>query len=532
MIRVEETAIIDKPVAEVWSLLREFNNHDRWHPAVASSHMRAGDPQDRVGGVRDFRLVSGEHVCEQLLRLSDQKRSFSYAITESDLPLENYVAHVELKPVTNGNQTFWRWYSRFSVPAGKESEYRKLVGEGVYRSGFEGARQYLHAKAKTSTGYRQTASAAASVETTDYRTASYRTAGYTTTSKQNAGQKNASTIDQSAVANVLEGEAVRVERYGDADVLNCVSVAALPPAANEVRIKQQVIGVNYIDVYTRSGYFNLIDPPAVPGMEAAGTVVDCGSSVTHLKPGDRVVYACAPPGAYCTVRTMNAELVVPLPDHVDQRTAASVMLKGVTAWFLLNKVHELKRGDTALVYAPVGGVGHLLVQWASAIGARVIGATSSNKKAQLAREAGADTVLVPGNKSLEQQVYEATDGVGVDVVFDAVGRDSFDHSIASLRPCGHLVSYGQASGDIGAKDIGGLAANSLTLSRPNYSHYTDTQEKITQASNAVWDALLSGTISVTIGQTYDLHDAASAHRAIESRQTTGSTLLLSNAVME
>ena len=285
-------------------------------------------------------------------------------------------------------------------------------------------------------------------------------------------------------------------------------------------------------MYTRTGYFNLIDPPAIPGMEAAGTVVDCGSSVKHLKPGDRVAYACAPPGAYSSVRTMNAELVVALPDCVEQKTAAAVMLKGVTAWFLLNQVHKLKRGETALVYAPAGGVGHLLVQWASALGARVIGATSSNEKAQLARKAGADVVLVPGKKSLEQQVYDATNGVGVDVVFDAVGRDSFDHSIASSRAGGHLVSYGQASGDIGARDIGSLAANSLTLSRPNYSHYTDTQEKIIRASNAVWDALQSGMISVSIGQTYHLNDAASAHRAIESRQTTGSTLLLSNAVIE
>ena len=193
-------------------------------------------------------------------------------------------------------------------------------------------------------------------------------------------------------------------------------------------------------------------------------------------------------------------------------------------------MHVLKRGETALVYAPAGGVGHLLVQWASAMGARVIGATSSRSKAKRALEAGADTVLVPGNHSLEQQVTEATGGVGVDVVFDAVGFDSFDHSIAALRPGGHLVSYGQASGDIGARDIGGFAARSLKLSRPNYGHYTDTQEKITQAADAVWAALKAGTISVNIGQTFALADAANAHRALESRQTTGSTLLLTNEV--
>ena len=160
-------------------------------------------------------------------------------------------------------------------------------------------------------------------------------------------------------------------------------------------------------------------------MEAAGTVIDRGSSVSHLKPGDRVAYACAPPGAYSSVRTMNADLVLPLPDYIDNDTAAAVMLKGVTAWFLLNKVHTLKSGETALVYAPAGGVGHLLVQWASAMGARVIGATSSQSKAKQALEAGADTVLVPGNHSLEQQVTEATGGVGVCLLYTSPSpRDS------------------------------------------------------------------------------------------------------------
>ena len=528
MIKVEETAIINRPVQEVWLLLRDFNAHHHWHPAVATSSMRSGEPTDRIGGIRDFRLTSGERISEQLLRLSDQQRSFSYTITESDLPLEDYVAHVELKPVTDSDRTYWRWYSSFSVPEGREDEFRHLVSEGVYRAGFEGARQYLDNNTITFTDIR-------SVSGSDSKGGSYQAANEVQQSNDRQGAViqtsiSRTTTDHGVAGSAIEGEAVCVERYGDATALSCISVAAPLPAANEVRIRQQAIGVNYIDVYTRTGYFNLIDPPAIPGMEAAGTVIDCGSSVRHLKPGDRVAYACAPPGAYSSVRTMNADLVLPLPDYIDNDTAAAVMLKGVTAWFLLNKVHTLKSGETALVYAPAGGVGHLLVQWASAMGARVIGATSSQGKAKQALEAGADTVLVPGNHSLEQQVTEATGGVGVDVVFDAVGFDSFDHSIAALRPGGHLVSYGQASGDIGARDIGSFAARSLKLSRPNYGHYTDTREKITKAADAVWAALKAGTISVNIGQTFALADAANAHRAIESRQTTGSTLLLTSEV--
>ena len=484
MIRVEETAVIDRPIDEVWAVLRDFKGHDRWHPAVAFSRMQGGRVTDQVGGVRDFRLTGGERVSERLLKLSDKSRSFSYAITEAELPLTDYVAHVELKPVTERRATFWRWHSRFRAPEGREDEMRALVAEGVYRAGFEGLRDFL--------GRGDAAPAAPSVASTPG----------------------------------LPGKAVVVTRHGGPDVLRHADIAALPPGPGEVRLKQAAIGVNYIDVYSRTGYFNLIAPPGVLGMEAAGEVVDTGPGVDHLRKGDRVAYACAPPGAYASVRTMPADLVVKLPDRVDAETAAALLLKGVTAWFLLHRVHRLQRGETALVYAPAGGVGRLLVQWASALGATVIGATSSPEKATLARQAGAAHVVLPGATSLEDQVLALTDGRGVDVIFDAVGRDSFDHSIAALKPCGHLVSFGQASGDIGARDIGAFAATSLTLSRPNYGHYTDTRPKITQAANAVFDALARGSITSQIGQSFPLSRAAEAHRALEARQTTGSTLLI------
>jgi NADPH:quinone reductase-like Zn-dependent oxidoreductase/uncharacterized protein YndB with AHSA1/START domain len=494
MIRIEETTVIDRPIEEVWAILRDFNGHDRWHPAVATSQMQLGKMTDQVSGVRDFRLAGGERVAERLLKLSDKTHSFSYTITEADVPLYDYVAHVELKPVTARRATFWRWHCKFRAPHGQEDDLRALVANGVYRAGFQGLRSYMDANHVL-----QEPSAPPTGDA------------------------------QRRDRNALSGKGVVVTRHGGPEVLQYGEVEALPPGPGAVRIAQEAIGVNYIDVYCRTGYFNLIDPPGVPGMEAAGTVVDVGPGVRHLRAGDKVAYACAPPGAYGSVRTMPAELVVPLPPGVDAQTAAGVLLKGVTAWFLLHKVHRLQKGETALVYAPAGGVGRLLVEWAHALGATVIGATSSQRKADLARVSGAAHVVMPGAVSLEDQVRELTDGAGVDVVFDAVGRDSFDHSIAALKPCGHLVSFGQASGDIGSRNIGAFAATSLTLSRPNYGHYTDTRAKITEGAEAVFDALMRGKITSQIGQTFPLSQAAEAHRALEARGTYGSTLLLPEA---
>ena len=485
MIRVEQSAIIDAPVDRVWALLRDFNGHDHWHPGVATSRIRDGIASDQVGAIRDFRLTTGERLSEQLLKLSDEKRTFSYAIVDSEIPLMNYTAHVELKPVSDTNRTFWRWWSRFDTPPGREAELAELVGNGVYRAGFDGVRDFLGTQAPA--------------------------------------------VATPAQSGSMPAQAIIVTRHGGPEVLKLATINAPAPGPGEIRLRQTAIGVNYIDVYSRSGYFAMIDPPGGIGMEAAGTVIDTGPGVTHLKPGDRVGYACAPAGAYASLRTMPGELVVPLPDDITHEVAAALMLKGVTAWFLLNRVHQLQAGETALVYAPAGGVGRLLVQWASAMGAVVIGATPSPDKARAAKAAGAAHVVMPGDQSLEDQVRALTGGQGVDVVFDAVGRDSFDHSVAALRPCGHLVSYGQASGDIGPRDIGGFAASSLTLSRPNYGHYTDTYDKIHAASTKVWEALAKGTITAQIGQRFALGDAARAHRTLEDRQTSGSTLLLPEA---
>ena len=486
MVTVRRSTVIDAPIAAVWAALRDFNGHDRWHPAVERSSIESGLRPDQVGAVRNFVLTGGERLREKLLTLSDKDHSFRYAIVESEIPLRNYVAEVSLKPVTDGDRTFWSWSSRFEAPKGREREMASLVAEGVYGAGFEAIRQHIEAR---------------------------RSASRFANTESHAGP-------------ALDGTAMVIDRYGAAEELHAAPVAAPPPGPGQVRLRQTAIGVNYIDIYCRTGFFNLLKPPGALGMEAAGTVIDVGPGVRHLAPGQRVAYACPPVGAYATARTMDASLIVPLPDSIDDETAAAGLLKGMTAEFLLHRVHPLRRGETALIFAPAGGVGRILCQWANHLGATVIGATSSEEKARAARAAGAHHVILPGEQSLEDQVSALTKGRGANVIFDAVGRDTFAHSIAALADCGHLVSFGQASGPIGSWDIGALAARSATISRPNFGHYTDTPEKVAAITSRLFDAIERRIVSIDVGRRYRLSEAAAAHRALEARETMGSIVLL------
>ncbi len=486
MVTVSRSTVIDAPVGAVWEILRDFNGHDRWHPAVERSDLEGGRRTDEVGAVRNFVLTSGERLREQLLAISDKERSLRYTIVESEVPLNDYVAELSLKPVTDGDRTFWSWSSRFKTPAGREGELAKLVAEGVYEAGFEAVRSRVERRPRA------------------------------------APSAPSAPVTQGA----QDGTAMLIDRYGGPEVLRPAPVSVPAPGPGQVRIRQTAIGVNFIDVYCRTGAFDLVTPPGALGMEAAGIVLDVGPGVRHLSPGQRVAYACPPVGAYATLRTMDAALVVALPDGIDDETAAAGLLKGMTAEFLLHRVHPLRRGETVLVYAPAGGVGRLLCQWANYLGATVIGATSSEEKARIARAAGAHHVVLPGAASLEEQVRGLTKGRGADLILDAVGRDSFAHSVAALATCGHLVSYGQASGPIGQWDIGSLAANSATVSRPNFAHYTDTPEKVAAITERLFDAIARRVVAVEIGQRLPLSAAAEAHRALEGRRTTASTILI------
>jgi NADPH:quinone reductase-like Zn-dependent oxidoreductase len=269
-----------------------------------------------------------------------------------------------------------------------------------------------------------------------------------------------------------------------------------------------------------------VAPPGIPGMEAAGIVESVGAGVSHLKPGDRVGYACAPPGAYAAMRTMNAALVLPLPEFLTDEAAAAVLLKGISASFLLHEVHAVKRGDIVMVHAAAGGVGSILCRWAAALGATVIGATSSAAKAERARQAGCAHAILYTEENFAEAAMRLTAGRGVDVVYDAVGKDTFERSLHALAPRGHLVSFGQASGNVGAYSIDNLASRSVTLSRPNYSHYTDTPEKLNAQTERLFAALRAGILVAERPTSYPLAEARTAHADLESRRTVGALVLI------
>ncbi|HZT19318.1 MAG TPA: SRPBCC family protein, partial [Dongiaceae bacterium] len=464
MVEVRRSTVINAPLDAVWAILRDFNGHERWHPAVAASTIEDGRPPDAVGGVRRFRLASGEELREQLLKLSDRERSLSYCILESPIPLLDYVATIALRPVTDSGRTFWEWRSSFRAPPGEEAALAALVGEQIYEAGFD-AIKALFGQAPSGRAPRA-AGAPLSVSAPGDR--------------------------------AIEGHAVVVERFGGPEAMRWERAAAPPPAAGEVRLKHSAIGLNYIDVYTRSGYYPLIEPPAVPGMEAAGVVIDVGAGVHGILPGDRVAYACPPPGAYAEYRTMKAELLVVLPDDIGEELAAAALLKGMTAEFLLHRVHRVKEGDHILVHAAAGGVGLLLCQWARALGATVIGTVGSLDKARLARAHGCAYPILYTEEDFVEKVREITGGRGCDVVYDAVGRETFLRSCEALALRGHLVSHGQASGPIEPVDIAGLALRSATVSRPNFAHYTGTPAEVRAITDRLFEAIRRGILQVEI----------------------------------
>ena len=482
MIRVVRSAVVDAPIERVWALLRDFNSHTAWHPAVAESHIERTEPSDQVGCVRNFTLRNGHHVREQLLALSDLDHVSTYCILDATLPMRNYVATVTLKRVTDGDRTFWHWESTFDVPRGREQEFEKLVGNEVYEGGFAGLRAHL----------------------------------------LRGGRGASPTMS----TNPYAARGIVVARHGGPEVLESASLVAAAPGPGQVRIRHHAIGVNYIDVYVRNGQYKLLAPPGVPGMEAAGTVQDIGAGVAHLLPGDRVAYACMPPGAYVDVRTMAADQVVALPPDIDDETAAASMLKGMSAEYLLHRTHRVRPGDVVLVHAAAGGVGLFLVAWAKALGARVIGTVSTEDKARLAREYGCDVAIVAREGRFATAVRDASGGRGADVIYDGLGAPARDENIAALALCGHWIAYGQAGGPHAALDADMLAAKSGTLSRPVLFHYTAHRAQLEAMAQRVFAALRDGTLRTHISHRYPLAAAADAHRDLEARRTVGQLLLL------
>ncbi|MBN8892360.1 MAG: quinone oxidoreductase [Rhodospirillales bacterium 70-18] len=319
--------------------------------------------------------------------------------------------------------------------------------------------------------------------------------------------------------------AIRIHAHGGPEVMLWEDVPTPEPGPGEAVVRHAAVGLNYIDVYFRTGLYKAALPATI-GMEGAGTVLAVGTGVTDLAPGDRVAYAGGPIGAYATERSIAADRLVKLPDAIEFNTAAAMMLQGMTAQYLLRRTFRVQAGQTILVHAAAGGVGLILCQWAKHLGATVIGVVSTAEKAELASAHGAAHVIV-GNSDIPGEVKRLTGGAMVPVVYDSVGRDTFMPSLDSLAPLGLMVSYGNASGPVGPIDVGLLGAKgSLFLTRPSLATYTAKRSDLLAAATDLFEVVQNGAVSIRVNQTFPLKDAAAAHRALESRQTTGSTVLL------
>lgn len=321
-------------------------------------------------------------------------------------------------------------------------------------------------------------------------------------------------------------KAIRFEQQGGPEVLQWRDVAVGEPAEGELRVRHTAVGLNFIEIYQRSGLYPM-ELPSGLGQEAAGVVEAVGPGVKDFKAGDRIAYGNGPPGAYAEERLIPAAKVVALPDQIEDRTAAAIMLKGMTAQYLLHRTYAVKPGDVVFVQAAAGGVGTLLTQWAKHLGATVIGTAGTDEKVRHALGHGCDHVIHYRSDDFVERVREITDGQGVDVVYDGVGKATFEGSLDCIGRLGMMVSFGNASGAVESLrplDLG--RRGSLFFTRPSLPHYIATLEELRETTRSLFDAVISGAITVEVGQTYPLSEAARAQADLEARKTTGSTVLI------
>jgi NADPH2:quinone reductase len=326
--------------------------------------------------------------------------------------------------------------------------------------------------------------------------------------------------------SVIQSKAIKMMQVGGPEVLQWVDIEVAAPGPDEVRVVHEAIGLNFIDVYFRKGVY----PQPLPGwlgMEAAGVIESVGSNVKHVKAGDRVAYAGKPAGAYSQVRVMPAEIVVKLPDAISFEMGAAMMLQGLTVHYLLTDSYKVKAGDTVLFHAAAGGVGLIAMQWLKLLGATVIGTVGSEEKAALAKSYGCDHTILYTKEDFVARTKELTNGKGVNVVYDSIGKDTFMQSLDCIKPRGMMVTYGNTSGPVPPIDVGILGVKgSLKLTRPTVMTYAHDRSLLEPMSAELFDKVVSGKIKIEINQRYQLQDAAQAHRDLEDRKTTGSTIFL------
>lgn len=321
-------------------------------------------------------------------------------------------------------------------------------------------------------------------------------------------------------------KAIIIEKTGGPEVLQWNDVVVGEPGEGQVRVRQTAIGLNYIDIYMRAGLYPVPLPSGL-GLEAAGVIEAVGPGVNHFHVGDRVAYAGGPPGSYSETRVMPAAPLVKLPDNVSDQHAAAMLLKGMTVQFLIRRTYKVKAGETVLLHAAAGGVGLIACQWLKALGVTVIGTVSSEEKAALAKANGCTHTVIYTKEKFADRVRELTNGAGVPVVYDSVGKVTFDDSLSCLQPLGTMVSFGNTSGPVAPVNIGQLAAKgSLFVTRPILATYTAKPGDLQATASDLFDVMANGKVKAEVAQTFALKEAADAHRALEGGKTVGSTVLI------
>jgi len=447
---------------------------------------------DVVGGVRRLSLNVGAELREQLLRLSDRDHTLTSCILDSPLPLLDHVATIRLKPVSDGNRTFWEWRSQFRAPDDRAAELENLVGQEVCEAGFTGLRRFL------------------------------------------AGQEAPSRVpipEEAAAAPAAVGpepfpsKAVVVEVAGGPEVMSLRDRTVAAPGPLEVRIRQTAIAVNYHDIVHRRGISPGFVLPGIPGMEGVGEIIDVGESVIGLFPGDRVVYMSRKTGAYADIRCIDADACILLPDGVSDMNGA-MLLKGLTGALLLSRVFRAAPGATILIQAVSGGVGHLLSQWAKSMGLTVIGTVSTTEKAKFSRGCGCDyPILLSDDSALTAEVMRVTHGRGVDYWVHSSGGHGLDTAVACLSPCGHCAVIGDRNGQSMPLDLKVLSQRSLTVSAPVCFDYFNDRPYLERLAQQLFAKIQSRGIIPAI-EAFPLSQARKAHHRIESRENMGGVVLI------
>ncbi len=491
-ITVIRSAVIDAPIDRVWGVLRDFNSHGTWHPAIVSNEMENDFDGDMVGGVRRFSLADGAELREQLLSHSDRDYALSYCILDSPLPLFDYVATMQLKPVTDGNRTFWDWRAQFRAPQSSAADLENLIGRKIYEDGFTGLRRLLADR----TALPEAPSPEAPAET----------------AAAIGGQQ-------------LASRTVVVKAVGGPEVMSLKDVAIPGPEADQVCIRQRAIAVNFLDLKQRRGLSAGFDLPGTPGLEGVGEIINVGDQVNGLFPGDRVAYLSRHPGSYTDIRCIDADACIPLPDGITD-IDASILLKGTTAALLLTRVFRASPNTTILIESVSGGLGHLLSQWAKSMDVTVIGTVSNTEKARFSRGRGCDYPLMATDyESIAAELMRITNGRGVDLWVHSSGANNLDTALECLAPCGQCAVIGDRESGSIVLDVNLLRKRSLTVSAPVCFEYFRDRRYLQRLAHQLFSRIQSRTI-IPVTEMFPLSQAAEAHQRIESRQNMGAVVLV------